>query len=47
MGKKGKISHYRERLDRTLASSELTNEENLRNLVKNQLLNSSSNGLGG
>ncbi|KAJ0089066.1 hypothetical protein Patl1_32762 [Pistacia atlantica] len=46
MGKEGKISQYRERLDRTLASPELTNEETLRNLVKNQL-NSSGDGFGG
>ncbi|XP_050228654.1 uncharacterized protein LOC126677883 [Mercurialis annua] len=41
MGKNEKISEYRERLDRTLASPELTNEDSLRTLVKNQLLRSS------
>ncbi|GKU91122.1 hypothetical protein SLEP1_g5039 [Rubroshorea leprosula] len=38
---KGKISEYREKLDKTLASAELTNEETLKNLIKNQILRSS------
>ncbi|KAJ9184595.1 hypothetical protein P3X46_004307 [Hevea brasiliensis] len=43
MGKNGKISEYRERLDRTLASHELTNNVALKTLVRNQLLQSSPN----
>ncbi|KAJ9181268.1 hypothetical protein P3X46_009414 [Hevea brasiliensis] len=43
MGKNGKISEYRERLDRTLASPELTNDDALKTLVRNQLLRSSPN----
>ncbi|XP_065867001.1 uncharacterized protein [Euphorbia lathyris] len=38
MGKKGKISEYRERLDRTLASHELTDDDSLQTLIRNQLL---------
>lgn len=41
MENKHKISQYRERLDKTLASHDLTNEETLKILVKNQLLHSS------
>ncbi|XP_021860342.2 uncharacterized protein [Spinacia oleracea] len=43
MVKKGKIAHYRERLDETLASENLTDEEKLKNLVKDQILRSSDN----
>ncbi|XP_047332635.1 uncharacterized protein LOC124936199 [Impatiens glandulifera] len=38
--KKQNISQYRGRLDRTLASEELTNEESIKFLVKNQVLKS-------
>ncbi|XP_057423137.1 uncharacterized protein LOC130717048 isoform X3 [Lotus japonicus] len=41
MEKKRKILQYRERLDRTLASPDLTNDEKLKKLVKSQLLHSS------
>ncbi|KAA8516830.1 hypothetical protein F0562_017352 [Nyssa sinensis] len=41
MEKKRKISQYRGRLDKTLASHDLTNEETLKTLVKNQILSSS------
>ncbi|CAK8571279.1 unnamed protein product [Lathyrus sativus] len=41
MEKKRKIVQYRERLDRTLASDDLTNVEILKKLVKSQLLPSS------
>ncbi|GAV63886.1 hypothetical protein CFOL_v3_07404 [Cephalotus follicularis] len=41
MEKKPKISQYREKMDKSLASAELTNVESLRTLVKNQLLSSS------
>ncbi|GAU28811.1 hypothetical protein TSUD_21480, partial [Trifolium subterraneum] len=41
MEKKRKIVQYREKLDRTLASPDLTNVEILKNLVKSQLLPSS------
>lgn len=41
MEKKHKITQYRERLDRTLASPKLTNAESLKSLVKNQILQSS------
>lgn len=41
MGKKQKITQYRERLDRTLASPKLTNLESLKELVKNQVRQSS------
>ncbi|KDO70663.1 hypothetical protein CISIN_1g006208mg [Citrus sinensis] len=44
MEKKPKIAQYRERLDKTLASPELTNEETLKMLVKNQLMHSSLDG---
>lgn len=44
MEKKRKIAQYRERLDRTLASPNLTNEETLQNLVKNQFLRSTGQG---
>ncbi|TXG58107.1 hypothetical protein EZV62_015936 [Acer yangbiense] len=47
MEKKRKISQYRERLDKTLASPELTNKETLKTLVKNQLLHSSQDEIGG
>ena len=41
MVKSEKITQYRERLDRTLASPKLTNEGSLKSLVKNQILQSS------
>ncbi|KAJ6316533.1 hypothetical protein OIU78_019753 [Salix suchowensis] len=41
MGKSGKISQYRERLDKTLASPELTNLDALKTLIRNQLARSS------
>ncbi|KAI4348856.1 hypothetical protein L6164_009526 [Bauhinia variegata] len=41
MEKKRKIVQYRERLDKTLASPDLTNEDILKTLVKKQLLQSS------
>ncbi|KAJ6382390.1 hypothetical protein OIU77_030942 [Salix suchowensis] len=41
MGKRGKISQYRERLDQTLASPELTNLDALKTLIRNQLDDSS------
>ncbi|KAK9699251.1 hypothetical protein RND81_08G163000 [Saponaria officinalis] len=41
MGKKGKIALYRETLDKTLASDNLTDENKLRALVENQILRSS------
>lgn len=40
MEKKSKITQYRERLDKTLASPDLKNEERLKTLVKDQLLHS-------
>ncbi|KAJ4705428.1 Polyketide cyclase/dehydrase and lipid transport superfamily protein [Melia azedarach] len=45
MEKKRKIAQYRERLDKTLASPELTNKETVKTLLKNQL-NSSLDGTG-
>ncbi|KAL7092341.1 hypothetical protein ACP275_12G160200 [Erythranthe tilingii] len=39
---KRNISDYRNRLDKTLSSPDLTNDETLRTLVKNQILQSSS-----
>lgn len=44
---KHNITQYRERLDKALASDDLTNEERLKALVKNQLIYSSRNGLKG
>ncbi|CAI9783360.1 unnamed protein product [Fraxinus pennsylvanica] len=41
MGAKGDISEYRRKLDKTLTSQNLANEETLKTLVKNQLLRSS------
>ncbi|KAH9613002.1 hypothetical protein KSS87_022040 [Heliosperma pusillum] len=41
MVKKGKIAHYRETLDKTLASDNLTDENKLQTLVKDQILRSS------
>ncbi|KAK7244766.1 hypothetical protein RIF29_39592 [Crotalaria pallida] len=41
MEKKRKIVQYRERLDKTLASPDLTNDQMLKRLIKSQLLNSS------
>ena len=40
MEKKRKVVQYRERLDKTLASPDLINEERLKTLFKNQLLRS-------
>lgn len=45
MGGKHNITQYRERLDKALDSDDLTNEERLKALVKNQLIYSSRNGL--
>ncbi|KAL6997898.1 hypothetical protein U1Q18_008024 [Sarracenia purpurea var. burkii] len=45
MERKQNISLYRERLDKTLASHDLTNEETLKTLVKNQMLQSSGCGI--
>ncbi|BFG38431.1 hypothetical protein CerSpe_247050 [Prunus speciosa] len=42
-----KITQYRERLDKTLASPNLTNKEALKLLVKKQLIRSSENEIGG
>ena len=42
MEKKREIVQYRERLDKTLASPDLTNEEKLKNIVRNQFLSSYS-----
>lgn len=47
MEKKQKITQYRERLDKTLASPDLTNEDTLKTLVKNQLLHSSKDEIKG
>lgn len=40
MEKTSKITQYRERLDKTLASPDLKNGERLKTLVKDQLLHS-------
>lgn len=40
MDGKGSISEYRSRMDRTLASPDLTNHEKLQALVRNQILKS-------
>lgn len=37
---KGDISEYRDRLDKTLSSHDLVNEDLLKGLVKNQILSS-------
>ncbi|BBH07549.1 hypothetical protein Prudu_019518 [Prunus dulcis] len=47
MEKTQKITQYRERLDKTLASPNLTNKEALKLLVKNQLIRSSKNEIEG
>lgn len=47
MGGKHNIAQYRERLDKALASDDLTDKERLKALVKNQIISSSSSGLGG
>jgi hypothetical protein len=47
MEKRQKITQYRERLDKTLASPDLTNEDTLKTLVKNQLLHSSKDEIKG
>ncbi|XP_041027835.1 uncharacterized protein LOC121267823 isoform X1 [Juglans microcarpa x Juglans regia] len=44
MEEKQMITQYRERLDKTLSSPDLTNEETLKTLVKNQLLHSLEDG---
>nr|VDC85447.1 unnamed protein product [Brassica oleracea] len=41
MQKKGEISEYREKLDKTLSSPELTDHESLKSLLRNQLCSSS------
>lgn len=41
MESKKNISQYRQRLDTTLASHDLVNEESLKTLVKNQMMRSS------
>lgn len=41
MESKENISQYRQRLDKTLASHDLVNEEALKTLVKNQMMWSS------
>lgn len=41
MAKKGNIVQYRERLDNTLASPDLTNDQILKKLIKSQLQRSS------
>ena len=41
MQKKGEISEYREKLDKTLSSPELTDHESLKSLLRNQLSGSS------
>ncbi|WOG98246.1 hypothetical protein DCAR_0417587 [Daucus carota subsp. sativus] len=46
MGGKHNIAQYRERLDKALASDDLTDKERLKALVKNQIISSSSSGLG-
>lgn len=38
MERKREITQYRERLDKTLSSAELTDSETLKTLVKNQIL---------
>ncbi|KAJ8752373.1 hypothetical protein K2173_004009 [Erythroxylum novogranatense] len=43
MVKSGKISEYRERLDETFSSPQLTNHDSLKILITNQLLRSSPN----
>ncbi|KAG2683136.1 hypothetical protein I3760_10G019100 [Carya illinoinensis] len=47
MEEKQMITQYRERLDKTLSSPDLTNEETLKTLVKNQLLHSLEDGTEG
>ncbi|KAF8396349.1 hypothetical protein HHK36_017966 [Tetracentron sinense] len=47
MGRKPKISEFRERMDKTLASHNLANEESIKTLVKNQLLRSSPSKING
>lgn len=43
----GNISEYRDKLDQTLSSHDLVNDDLLKNLVKNQMLRSSECGLQG
>lgn len=47
MDEEGRISDYRSRLDKTLLSSNLTNEEMVHSLVKNQILQTMDSQLGG
>lgn len=42
MDGKGSISDYRNKMDKTLASPDLTNNEKLQTLVRNQILQSSN-----
>ena len=44
MERKSAISQYRERLDKTLSSAELTDPETLKTLVKNQILQYAQDG---
>lgn len=47
MDRKGKISEYRNKLDKTLALPDLMNDETVHTLVSNQLLQSLDSPLGG
>lgn len=47
MDGEGHISDYRSRLDKTLTSPDLTNEEIVHTLVKNQILQTMDSQLGG
>ncbi|PKI35289.1 hypothetical protein CRG98_044303, partial [Punica granatum] len=41
----GRISKYRDRLDKTLASPDLTNPETLKSLIRKHLLSTTINGV--
>lgn len=43
----GRISKYRDRLDKTLASPDLTNTETLKSLLKTHLLSTTLDGVEG
>lgn len=47
MGGKYNISQYRERLDKALATHDLTDKERIKTLVKNQIISSSRSELQG
>lgn len=47
MDTSGRISKYRERLDKTLASPDLTNPESLKSLIKSHLLSTALHGVDG